>query len=107
MISEDSIRKDRHWLQFIKTVLAESPQSGIGENAIYQKYKELYDSYEFSPAGYLRLGKNSRILSANLTTAFILGTYRSELIGKPLYAFVKRNDRDTLYLHLRRLFKEK
>jgi PAS domain S-box-containing protein len=107
MISEDSIRKDRHWHQFIKTVLAESPRSGIGENAIYQKYKELYDLYEFSPAGYLRLDKNSRIMSANLTTAFMLGAYRSELIGKPLYAFVKLNDRDTLYLHLRRLFKEK
>jgi PAS domain S-box-containing protein len=107
MISEDSIRQDRSWHQFIKTVLTEYPRSGFGENEIYKEYKELYDLYEFSPAGYLRLDKDSCVLSANLTTAFMLGTYRSEIIGKPLYAFVKRKDRDTLYLHLRHLFKEK
>ncbi|MEJ2100594.1 MAG: PAS domain S-box protein [Desulfobacterales bacterium] len=55
----------------------------------------------------MRLDKNCRILSANLTAAFMLGTYRSKLIGKPFYAFVKREGRDTLYLHLRGLFKRK
>jgi len=107
MVPEDSLPKDRHRDQFIKTTPAEYTSPESGDNPISQNYKELYDLYEFSPAGYLRLDKNGLILSANLTTAFMLGSYRSNLIGKPFYEFVKRNSRDTLYLHLRRLFKRK
>ena len=107
MIPKDLLRKDRRWDQFIKTALSEYSPPEFEGNPISKKYKELNDLYEFSPTGYLRLDENTRILSANLTAAFMLGTYRSDLIRKSLYAFVKSKDRDTLYLHLRRLFKRK
>jgi len=102
MVSDDWLEIDRVLQQF-----SEYSQGAPLNLAVARKIRELYDLYEFSPAGYLKLDKNGRIRSANLTAAFMLKTYRSELIGKSFYPFVIRKYRDELYLHLRNLFKEK
>jgi len=102
MASDDWLEIDRLLQQF-----SEYSQGAPLNVAVARKIRELYDLYEFSPAGYLKLDKNGRIRSANLTAAFMLKIHRSELIGQSFYPFVIRKDRDELYSHLRNLFKEK
>ena len=52
-------------------------------------YTELYD---FSPVGYLTLGRDSKIQQANLTSTTLLGVDRSHLLGLPLKQFVLPED---------------
>jgi PAS domain S-box-containing protein len=68
---------------------------------------QLQDFYDFSPVGYLTLDRSGRILATNLTGTMMLNTVRREAVGQSLYDFVHRDDRDTLYLYLRRLFRNK
>lgn len=67
-----------------------------------QKYEELYD---FAPVGYLNLGLDGKILEANLTAAKMLDIPRNSLIGTLLYHYFNKEDRDCLFLHLRKLFR--
>lgn len=67
-----------------------------------QKYEELYD---FAPVGYLTLAPGGKIMKANLTAAKMLDTPRRELVGTLLYHYFKKEDRDRLYLHLRKFFR--
>ncbi len=50
-----------------------------------EKYTELYD---FAPLGYLTLGRESKILHANLTATKLLGVDRHRLLGMPFKQFV-------------------
>jgi PAS domain S-box-containing protein len=74
--------------------------------ALLDRVDELQDYYDFSPVGYLSLDSKGRFLAVNLTTAVILGTFRSQLMNESLYDYVVWQDRDTLYLHLRNIFKD-
>jgi len=60
-----------------------------------------FDLYEMAPTGYFTLNDNGVILEANLTAAGLLGTVRSDLIGRPFSRFIPREDQD-LYYSLRR-----
>jgi PAS domain S-box-containing protein len=65
-----------------------------------RKYSDLYD---FAPVGYLTLDLDGKILEANLTAVKILDTPRYSLIGSLFYRYFVMDDRDCLYLHLRKL----
>jgi PAS domain S-box-containing protein len=79
----------------------------LSYQALLEKIDELLDFYNFSPVGYLTLDPEGRFLAVNLPATVMLNVPRSELLGQSLYDYVVREDRDTLYLHLRKLFKEK
>ncbi len=59
------------------------------------QYSRLYD---FAPVGYFTIGDKGIILKANLTSAEMLGTERSLLIGKPLSLFIMEEDADIYHL---------
>ncbi|MFW6374294.1 MAG: response regulator [Thermodesulfobacteriota bacterium] len=72
-----------------------------------QKLRYLRDFIEFSPATYLTLDKSGRMLNCNLMLTTLLKAPRSDLIGRSIYPYVFRKDRDLLYLHLRTIFRDK
>ncbi len=74
--------------------------------ALLARINELSDFYDFSPVGYISLDSKGRLLDINLTAGMMFKSVRSELTGQSLFDFVKGDDRDSLHLHLRRLFKE-
>jgi PAS domain S-box-containing protein len=72
--------------------------------AVLERYRNLYD---FAPVGYLTCDKEGRIQEINLTLCRLLGTTRDAFIEASFYDYVHEQDRDTLYLHLRKLYREK
>jgi two-component system sensor histidine kinase DegS len=68
--------------------------------------EELYDFYQFSPVGYLAMDVKGRILKANVMACTMLEVPYSEIQDRPLFHFILWEDRDALYLHLRRLRKD-
>jgi PAS domain S-box-containing protein len=71
-----------------------------------ESHAQYSNFYDLAPLGYLTLNEQGIILEANLTAAEQLGTYQSDLLKKPLSAYLPA-DGDKLYLHLRRVFQEK
>jgi len=69
-----------------------------------QKYSNLYD---FAPIGYLTLDEKGLIQEANLTAADQLGIERGLLINTLFYHYINREDRDTFYLHIKKVFESK
>ncbi len=67
----------------------------------------LSDLYDFAPVGYLTLDKKGKILEANLTAARQLNEERSALIQESFYGHINEADRDTLYLHLDKVFRDR
>lgn len=68
-----------------------------------RKYSDLYD---FAPVGYLTLAPDGKIMEANLTASKMLNTSRKTLIGTPVYRYFDHEDRDIVFLHLRKLFRD-
>jgi PAS domain S-box-containing protein len=67
-----------------------------------QKYSDLYD---FAPVGYMTLNPDGKIMEANLTATKIIDVPRASLIGTNIYRYFANQDRDSLYFHLRKIFK--
>lgn len=67
------------------------------------RYSDLFD---YAPVGYFILDPKSRIVRANLTSGELLGVDRSELVNRELFRFVTKEHRDTLFSHLRHIFKD-
>lgn len=63
-------------------------------------YSELYD---FAPVGYFTVNERGVILEANLTTARLLGTEKSNLINRTFSSFLGPEDANLYYLHLRQV----
>ena len=78
-------------------------RSQLALEAARDRYAELFD---LAPAGYLVLDATGRIVRANLTAAELLNLRRGQLRGFELTHCVAREHRDTLYQHLRRVFKQ-
>jgi PAS domain S-box-containing protein len=67
--------------------------------------RELSVLYDFAPVGYLSLDSEGRILRSNLAFSSMVGIERKFLQERNLYSLVADEDKDVLFLHLRRLFK--
>jgi len=75
------------------------------KEALMDRIEELEDFYNHSPVACVTLDPEGRFVDVNLTAGILLRAVRAELVGRSLYDYVVREDRDTLYLHLRGLFK--
>jgi two-component system cell cycle sensor histidine kinase/response regulator CckA len=65
------------------------------------KYTDLYD---YAPVGYFTCDEKGLILEANLALASLIGKDRASFIGTSFYSSLIAEDRDILYLHLRKIF---
>jgi PAS domain S-box-containing protein len=69
--------------------------------ALLADYTDLYD---FSPVGYMSLNEQGQILKVNLTGAALLGVGRSQLINRPLPAYVAPASRPIFLAFLKQVF---
>ncbi|MDB5729332.1 MAG: hypothetical protein JWQ00_2537 [Noviherbaspirillum sp.] len=76
-------------------------QAHIDIESSLARYADLYD---FAPVGYFTLDRQGTICEANLTGASLLGTMRSELIGKHLWHFIAPAARTAFNSFLRKVF---
>jgi len=63
-----------------------------------------FDLYDLAPVGYVTLGEQGMIRSANLTAATLLGVHRGALLDQPFSRFILKEDEDIWYLHRKKLF---
>ncbi len=63
-----------------------------------------FDLYDLAPVGYCTISKEELILEANFTAATLLGSTRNALVKLPVTRFIRKEDQDVYYLHLRQLF---
>ena len=68
--------------------------------AARDRYRDLYD---YAPTGYLTVGRDGRILQANLTCERLLGLERDALPRHLFSDFVARDDQDAYHLFRQRL----
>ncbi len=61
------------------------------------------DLYDFAPVGYFTINDEGRIVEVNLTGVRLLGTEKTRVLGKPFSRFVAREEKDTLYLHHKKM----
>ncbi|MBI5331697.1 MAG: PAS domain S-box protein [Betaproteobacteria bacterium] len=64
------------------------------------------DLYEFAPVGYLSLGPEGLITSANLTCAALLGVERALLLGRRFATLLAEADRDRWQICFSRLLRQ-
>ena len=76
-------------------------QAQLALEASRDNFSELYD---FAPVGYVTLSDKGIILEANLTAVRLLGIERELLIKRPFSRLVCKEDADTFYLHVNRVF---
>jgi PAS domain S-box-containing protein len=76
-------------------------QAQIDIESSLARYADLYD---FAPVGYFTLDRSGTICEANLTGASLLGTVRSELLGKHLSHFIAPAARTAFHSFLRKVF---
>jgi two-component system cell cycle sensor histidine kinase/response regulator CckA len=72
---------------------------------IGEAHRRLADLYDFAPVGYLTVSPAGLVEEANLTAAALLGVERSKLRGRPLAAFMLREDADGWALRLSTLLR--
>ncbi|MBS3765843.1 PAS domain-containing protein, partial [Candidatus Bipolaricaulota bacterium] len=102
------IKELLHELQVHQVELEMQNEKLRETRARLQKAKDKYsDLYDFAPVSYLTLNEEGEILDANLTAAKKLRTERDQLREEDLYKYVEEEDRDILYKHLRKAFREK
>jgi len=66
----------------------------------HAKYLELFD---YAPIGYFLVNHDGIIIEANLTAANWLGRTRNLILGKPLWIYLDKSQRDQFSAHLRSL----
>ena len=74
----------------------------IEREAARDRYVNLYD---FSPAGYLMLDMQNKVVEANLRAGTLLNVNRKELIGSPLMHIIARDHQNTFHRHCQEVLK--
>lgn len=69
-----------------------------------QSRDRYYELYDLAPVAYLTLDRAGKVMDANLTAALLVGVVRTQLVGRPLSAFLGSSGSDALHLLLGRVF---
>ena len=69
--------------------------------------KELADLFEYAPVGYIVINEEAKILKANNTICKMLNIEKEKLIENRLYKYAADNQKDELFINLRKLFAKK
>ena len=72
-----------------------------------QAHDRYLDLFEFAPVGYLTLDKKGVVRQANLACTMFCGRSRPDLEGRRLEELIEREDREAVYLMLRKALVEK
>ncbi len=80
----------------------ELQRSSLEAEAARDRYADLFD---LAPVGYLILDISGHIRQVNLAGAEMLGLRGAQLLNFEFFKFVAREYQDTLYQHLRQVFK--
>jgi PAS domain S-box-containing protein len=106
--SDADVRKLLHELQVSQielemqnAALSKLQQEKIEIEAGLARYTDLYD---LAPVGYFTLDGNGRLFEINLTCAKLLGSVRSQLIGKHFSTFLSDASRPVLQIFLHTVF---
>jgi PAS domain S-box-containing protein len=104
-ILETRRRLDDLSAAYISKIVDLSGLEHLGKNQL-RRLLDAVEFYDLSPAGFLSLNKRGEILDANLFTCTLVDEYPENILGSSFYRYVTWEDRDVLYLHLRKLFKD-
>jgi PAS domain S-box-containing protein len=63
-----------------------------------------FDLYDLAPVGYCTLSEKGLILQVNLRASTLLGMSRVELVGRPIFRSILKEDQVILHKHLQQLF---
>jgi PAS domain S-box-containing protein len=104
-ISETDTRRLVHELQ-VHQIELEMQNGDLQEareklEVLLADYTDLYD---FAPVGYMSLNEQGQILKVNLTGAALLGMGRSQMINRPLPAYVAPASRPIFLAFLKEIF---
>jgi PAS domain S-box-containing protein len=107
-MSEEDTHKLVHELQVYQMELeVQNEELHRAQLEIEESRKKYYNLYDLAPVGYLTLDGKGKILEANLTAAKMMGVERARLIRGSFYDYIKTEDKDIFYLHLKGAFEGK
>ncbi len=98
--------KELHELRVHQIELEMQAEELVRSQEALRSSRELYlNLYELAPVGYCTLGETGIIEEANLTTADLMKTDKSALIGKAFTDFILSEDQDIYYLYNKKIVK--
>jgi len=103
-LSREDISRKLHELRVHQIELEMQNEELLVVQAELEKNRSRYfDLYDLAPVGYCTLSGQGLILEANLTAATLLGRARDELVKKPIFGFIFKEDQDIYYLNRKKL----
>lgn len=106
-LSETEVRKLIHELEVYQVELeAQNEELRQAQLTLQQARDDYAELYELAPVGYFTLDERGIIEAANLTGCELLGSPRSEVVGRPFSGFLTEESADTFHRHLRAVFRE-
>ncbi len=98
-LTPDDLQKTFHELQVHAIELElQNEELQRTQLALDQARSRYFDLYDLAPIGYCTLDGKGLLTEANRTVATLLGVTQAELIGRPISAFVRKEDQDIYYL---------
>lgn len=102
---EAQYKESLHDLQVHQEELrTQNEELTLAHQAVADAHEKYLDLFDHAPIGYFLLDDNGLIIEANLTAANLLGRSRRHLVGKPLWLYLEKNQRDLFNTHLRSLW---
>ncbi|WP_188661207.1 hybrid sensor histidine kinase/response regulator [Arenimonas soli] len=103
-LSQEEARKVLHELQVHQIELEmQNEELRDAHVALDFERARYFDLYDLAPVGYCTVSRQGQVIHANLTAASLLGTTRSELLGRRWSQFIHELDADRYYLQSRKL----
>ena len=106
-IQDEELKKAIHELNVHQVELEIQNEELINtQNTLEQTRDEFKYLYDFAPVGYCTLNEEGIIYNMNLTLASMMDITRNNGNQRSFYDFITNEDKDLLYLHLRKIFSD-